>query len=51
MNQTLAIVADGMLYLHPLCIIFAMALGSWLPAIVRTINNLSRPLWALLRRL
>lgn len=51
MNQTFFIVADGTPYLHPLFIIFALMLGSWLPAIVRTVNNLSRPLWAILRRL
>ena len=50
MQNGLIIMQDGLPYLHPLVALLGVFLGSWLPAIVRTIQALSRPLYALARR-
>ncbi len=38
-------------YFHPLFIILALLLGSWLPSVARILNNLSRSLGTILRRI
>lgn len=41
---------DGIPYAHPIFIIIALMLGSWLPALARIANNLSRGFVAFCRR-
>lgn len=38
-------------YVHPLFIVLALMLGSWLPSLARILNNLSRSLGTILRRI